>query len=429
MDRMEREWAQRAALEERLRDTAIEAREYVMDQQRQQFESLKRSAEGVFDALLTHSQSVFGAIGNAFKTAMLTAIKEIVTSQVARMLMQLFGRMRIPVGGGVPGYAGAGGGILGGMIPILGGAMGGPGGAGMWGTPPFVPSGGGGGGGFGGLMNLGALKDFLGFGGGVQYAPGQAATWGASTFGQKLSALGRSNAALLGGATLALLGIQRGGWSGLGMTAAGGGLIGFKYGGPIGAAIGAGIGAVVGLVGLFRKSAEKKVREKVKATYGVDIQDKGVRQQIVEIAKQGFGGNLDMAIRSEQVRELVELYAMTTGQSTKGLPAKMTPLSLVQAGGSLYQQPGYLNGRPMVPPPGLPGAGLDRIGAGVAASAGPTVINITVPGAKEFFEKETVRVVVENPRAVQSAGVQATKSNFNRRELTSLQLSPGTLTS
>jgi hypothetical protein len=40
-----------------------------------------------------------------------------------------------------------------------------------------------------------------------------------------------------------------------------------------------------------------------------------------------------------------------------------------------------------------------------------------------------VRVVVENPRAVQSAAMTATRSNANRRELTSLQLSPGTLTS
>jgi hypothetical protein len=57
------------------------------------------------------------------------------------------------------------------------------------------------------------------------------------------------------------------------------------------------------------------------------------------------------------------------------------------------------------------------------------VINITVPGAKEFFEKETVRVVVENPRAVQAATMTAIRANSNRRELTSLQLSPGTLTS
>jgi hypothetical protein len=57
------------------------------------------------------------------------------------------------------------------------------------------------------------------------------------------------------------------------------------------------------------------------------------------------------------------------------------------------------------------------------------VINITVPGAKEFFEKETVRVVVENPRAVQSAAMTATRANAGRREMTGLQLSPGLIVS
>ncbi len=160
--------------------------------------------------------------------------------------------------------------------------------------------------------------------------------------------------------------------------------------GPIGAAIGGIAGAAAGIVRLFVKGAQEKAREKIKATYGVDISDKGVLRQIVDIAKQGFGGNLDMAIRCQQIRDLVELYAMATGQGTSGLSATVRPVSLLQQGGSLFQQ-------------SAGGLSLDRIGAGSPQNAGPIVVNITVPGAKEFFEKETVRVVVENPRAVQSA--------------------------
>jgi hypothetical protein len=242
-------------------------------------------------------------------------------------------------------------------------------------------------------------------------------TWEAATMGQKLSAVGRSNAALLGGATLTLMGLQRGGVSGLAMTTAGGAMVGFKYGGPLGAAIGAGIGAVAGLVRLFVKGAQEKAREKIKATYGVDIREKNILAEIVNIAKQGFGGNLDMAIRSQQIRDLVELYALSTGQSTAGLPATVRPVSLLQQGGSLFQSSSG-------------GLVLDRIGSGAAPSAAaPTVINITVPGAKEFFEKETVRVVVENPRAVQSAAMTATKASAGRREMTGLQLSPGLILS
>ena len=95
----------------------------------------------------------------------------------------------------------------------------------------------------------------------------------------------------------------------------------------------------------------------------------------------------------------------------------MRPVSLIQQGGSLFQSTSG-------------GLTLDRISGGAASPAvGPTVINITVPGAKEFFEKETVRVVVENPRAVQLAAMTATKASAGRREMTGLQLSPGLIVS
>jgi len=402
------------------RETAvIRQAQLIRDQNQRIFDSFKRQAEGIFDALLTKSQSIWSAIGNSLKTALLTAIKDVVTSRVAAMLMQLFTGTRVSPAGGTSsgGALGRLGGLVGvGAVPVFGqGGGGGPvpgGAAGGWGTPPFIPSNGGGG--WAGL--LGGWKDFLGFGGGVQYAPGKAVTWEAATMGQKFSALGRSNAALLGGATLAMMGLQRGGVSGLAMTTAGGAMIGFKYGGPIGAAIGAGIGAVAGLVRLFVKGAQEKAREKIKATYGVDIREKNILAEIVNIAKQGFGGNLDMAIRSQQIRDLVELYALSTGQSTAGLPATVKPVSLLQQGGSLFQQSGS-------------GLSFAPIGGGVPSAAAPTVINITVPGAKEFFEKETVRVVVDNPRAVQSATMAATKQNAGRREMTGLQLSPGLIVS
>ena len=401
-----------AAIQGARENVAIRQAQLVRDHNQRIFESFKRQAEGVFDALLTKSQSIWSAIGNSLKTALLTAIKDVVSSRVASMLMQLFTGTRVSLAGG--GASGGGtlgrlGGLLGiGAAPVFGQG----GSAGGWGTPPFIPSNSRG----SWSGRLGGWKDFLGFGGGVQYAPGKAVTWEAATMGQKLSALGRSNAALLGGATLALMGLQRGGISGLAMTTAGGAMIGFKYGGPLGAAIGAGIGAIAGLVRLFIKGAQEKAREKIKATYGIDIRDKGVLKQIVDIAKQGFGGNLEAAIRSQQIRDLVELYVLSTGQSTSGLPAGVRPISLLQQGGSLFQaNPGGLS--------------LDRIGGGTSSSAAPTVINITVPGAKEFFEKETVRVVVENPRAVQSAAMTATKASAGRREMTGLQLSPGLILS
>ena len=131
----------------------------------------RSQAEGVFDALLTKSQSVFSAIGNALKTAVLTAIKEVVSSRVAAMLMQLFTGTRVTFaqGGTGAGVLGRLGGILGiGAVPVFGGG----------GTVP----------GLGGFGIPGAPGGTVGFSGPVSMggSPGGVArtggAWGASAY-------------------------------------------------------------------------------------------------------------------------------------------------------------------------------------------------------------------------------------------------------
>ena len=406
-----------AAIDAARQSTAVRQVQIVRDQNQRMFDSFKRQAEGIFDALLTRSQSVWSAIGDSLKTALLTALKEVVTSRIAAMLMQLFAGLRMPVGrtAGIammPAPVLAGGG---GMIPY--------GAAGGMGTPPFVPGSGGWSGGVGSLLGAGLLNmaTIGGMGlmlGGLARGNATLTILGSSLGLARVGIMG-TQLGMLGGAGAGIMaaGLQRGGWSGFGMSVGGGAVLGWQFGGPLGAVIGAGIGAVAGLVRLFVKGAQEKAREKIRATYGVDIRERNILSEIVAIAKQGFGGNLDMAIRSPQIRDLIELYALSTGQSTSGLPATVRPVLLLQQGGGLFQSSSG-------------GLALDRIGGGAPSSAAaPMVINITVPGAKEFFEKETVRVVVENPRAVQSAAMTATKASAGRREMTGLQLSPGLILS
>jgi len=448
---------------------AVRSAQLIREHLRSTFESLKQSAGGVFDALLHRSESVFGAIGNALKTAVLTALKEIVTSQVAAALMRLLYGVRVSFAGGLSGNvpvfggeagAAAGGGLLGrlgtllgiGAVPVFGaggGIIGSP--AAPGGTPtltgvPITLSGSSGG--IAGVSNVaglaglfGGLKNFLGLGSNsVQVAPGVAiARTGISG---NLQAIGKSDAALVGGALLALDGLRRGGAVGVAETTAGGALIGFKVGGPIGAAIGASAGFFAGIIRLFVKGAMEKARDKIKAIYGVDIPDKGILQQIVDMAKQGFGGNLDVAIRSQQVRDLIELYAMSTGQNIARLPASVRPASLVELGGGLFQAPTFQNGSALAfqsPLPTLGPSTLDRILPGTPSNAGPPVITlgdklmlqVSINGnsAAAALRGEAVQAVIENPRAVQSAAIDAARSNAGRREMLALQLSPGTLTS
>ena len=222
-------------------------------------------------------------------------------------------------------------------------------------------------------------------------------------------------------------GLRRGGKIGVAETTAGGALIGAKFGGPLGALIGGIAGFAAGMVRLFIKGAVEKARQKIKDLYGVDIPDKALLQQVVDTAKQSYGGNLDVAIRSQQIRDLIQLYAMSTGQTTKGMPAQVHPLDLVQQGGSLYQSPGYVNGAQLPGLGGLPT--LDSVGGGVASGAGPVVIQLDGPATTSLLQGQAVTAIANNPRLVASASLSAAKSNAGRRELTSLQISPGLVTS
>ena len=80
----------------------------VRDHNKQIFDSLKQQAGGVFDALLTKSQSVWKAIGNSLKNALLTAIEDVVTSRVAGVLMGILYGAPVSFSRGQPVFGGVG---------------------------------------------------------------------------------------------------------------------------------------------------------------------------------------------------------------------------------------------------------------------------------------------------------------------------------
>jgi len=120
------------------------------------------------------------------------------------------------------------------------------------------------------------------------------------------------------------------------------------------------------------------------------------------------------------------MYAMSTGQKLTGMLGAARPLDLVQSGGSLFQSVGYSNGTALPGFGGLPT--LDRIGGGVASGAGNVVIQLDGPATTALLRGEAVNAIVENPRAVQGATMSAARSNSGRRQMATLQMSPGLLT-
>ncbi len=57
------------------------------------------------------------------------------------------------------------------------------------------------------------------------------------------------------------------------------------------------------------------------------------------------------------------------------------------------------------------------------------VIQLDGSATTALPQGQAVQVITDNPRLVQSGSLAATRPNSNRRGLTSLQLSPGPLTS
>jgi hypothetical protein len=68
---------------------------------------------------------------------------------------------------------------------------------------------------------------------------------------------------------------------------------------------------------------------------------------------------------------------------------------------------------------------MDAIGSGVASGGGlgTTVVNLQIDS------QAVGNVVIRNGRVVAQGAINAMKSNAGRREMTSLQMSPGLLTS
>jgi len=232
--------------------------------------------------------------------------------------------------------------------------------------------------------------------------------------------------ALLGaGAGLFAAGLRRGGAVGVAETTLGGAAAGAAIGSivpGIGTAVGAAVGAVVGLgagiARLFIKTLDEKVRAAVKNVYGIDIPDAKIRQQIVDIAKQRYGGNIDVAVRSQEVQEIVRLYALATGQQAR-LPRPLYPVAIAQQGGSLQTQPVYSNGQLVQNPY-----------TGVTTSQWQTAglyLQINPAQANALFEGRVVNVLEGNPASVSQATASGAASGNGRTALRSALFDPLTV--
>ena len=459
-------------------------RQLVVGEYQRIFNSLKQEAGGVFDALLSKSQSVWSAIGNSLKTALLTAIKDVVTSRIAASLMGMFvpgARTQFPgqSGLGVLGALGigaapvfAGGGASGGgagvptgggggwgMSPVAAlGAMGGSGSVsslgalssivgGPGGTSGFAdPVGGGTGVGMdgsslgGGVRNMlrggwGSLKSLAGFGNlatdsqGTKWANINNHMIPLDSAGNIAMVAATSPAAMAAGGLLAtsgLLGSRRGTWGGVAMGTAGGALlgagIGMQFGGPAGALLGAGIGAAAGFgIGIGEKLA------------GVETPEAEAKR----LVKQLYQVSIDTAMAKQIVDLAKQKYSGHVSLAVRDpdirkaveLYAAATgqhrPLSATTPhGASLIELGSKLYQAPtyMFGNPNVYQSRLPTIGGPAGQYPGPLSLQVTVSGqgAAQFVAGQVV-----TPEFVQSQWSNAAASSQGRVQNSAWMQQPG----
>jgi hypothetical protein len=311
--------------------------------------------------------------------------------------------------------------------------------------------GGSGGGIFGGLSKLGGslfggIGKLFGRGGGTgEIDPETGAPLGHGIPGSPDNSSGEAAGGLLhggmaggllamAGVPLALDGIRRGGVLGTLEAAGGGAMVGFRYGGPIGAVIGAAVGGgIAAFKSIFGKTDRQHAKDLVKQVYGMDINN-ATADQIIAIAKQSYGNQIDVAVRSPQVRELLRLYSQATGQKSaedKFVAETMHSASLVQAGGKLQQQAIYDNGNAYAyasPFGAYQGVQTSPIPTYGPTSGGhPTSIQLVVNGqsASDLLSGQVVKTAT--PAFVQSQSLSASKSSIGRTSQQNLTLSPSAI--
>jgi hypothetical protein len=322
----------------------------------------------------------------------------------------------------IPAMAGGGGG---GVVSAGGGnplsmIMGGGGGGGQ-----ATAAGGSGGGGFAGIPNM--LRNFKGINwGGLTRTPDRYRINDVGGDPELIKAghingvNGVAGAALFaGGSMLAqqgLLGSSRGTWGGVAMGGLGGAAIGFQMGGPLGALIGGAAGALIGIGEKIAgvETPENEAKRLVKQIYSLNI-DNATAKQIAAIAKQSYGGHVSSAVRSPEVRQLLQLVAESTGQKSNLFLNDPHGVNLTQSGGNLYQSAVYNNGTPYTYSSNLPvmGPAGSTIPTGNPYAGGVTVM-VSPEQTTNLWSTGVAAGIAGSPRQVAASAVNGGMASSSR---------------
>jgi hypothetical protein len=201
-------------------------------------------------------------------------------------------------------------------------------------------------------------------------------------------------------------------------------------GGPLGAAIGAGIGvaagAITGIVRLFVHTEQERIRSTIKQVYGVDISNRQILTQIQQIVDQKYGGSVSIGVRSQDVQDIIRLYALSTGQAAN-LPRPMYAATIAQSTHGLQVQPVYQGGVQVANP--YTGPTTYQYQTAVAGAQGMMPgTSLGVPGAGNLITQQWQQLALQtiqgNPAAVAMASSAAARAGDSRLTTTAAMQEP-----
>ena len=239
-----------------------------------------------------------------------------------------------------------------------------------------------------------------------------------------LSSKGGAQAEMSVGMPLAmagLTGVHMGSGTGIAESTLGGALTGAGIGTMIlpgiGTAIGAGVGAAAGaaisgaedLLGI--QSPQEKVVSDAKSIYQINLSaNSGTVKQIVSMAQSQYGGNIAVAMRSPSVRQLLMLYAESTGQKTSLSGSTPYAGSLVEQGGGLFQQSTYQDGTAHQYASNIPTLG------GIGGSNYPTQAGPNTSGGTGMSFALNINGTAISPQFVTDQSMDAQNSSYGRTQ-------------
>jgi hypothetical protein len=192
-------------------------------------------------------------------------------------------------------------------------------------------------------------------------------------------------------------------------------------GGPLGAALGAAAGAVAGAVeGLIRHFVKTKsdlIISTVKQVYGIDISHNfQIVKQIQTIVDQQYGGSVSIGVRSNEVQQLMRLFALATGQAAN-MPRPMYAATLAQSTQGMQLQPTYQGGVQVQNP--YTGPTTYQYQTAVTEAQGLMGgTSLGVPGAggisNSTLQAASIQTIQGNPSAVAMANAAAAQAGDSR---------------